>query len=112
MPVTTRQTNGVTILDVSGPITAGEGAGQLHSAVNNALNAGATSVLLNWADTTTIDSTGVGEFISSYASVTNKGGTLKSASLPPKVQDVLNITKLNNVVEVYPTEDEAVKSFT
>jgi anti-sigma B factor antagonist len=111
MPVTTRQTNGVTILDVSGKVTAGEGSGQVRSAVNTALSGGATKILLNIKDTTTLDSSGIGEFMSSYASVTGKGGTLKLASPPPKVQDTLNVTKLNNVIETHDTEDEAVKSF-
>jgi len=111
MPVTTRQTNGVTILDVSGAVTAGEGSGQLHGAVNNALKGGATQILMNWNGCTHVDSSGIGEFIASHASVTNKGGTLKLAALPPKVQTALNVTKLNNVVETHDTEDAGVASF-
>ena len=111
MPVTTRQANGVTILNVSGAVTAGEGSGQLHGAVKNALKGGATQILMNWQGSTILDSSGIGECIASHASVTNKGGTLKMAALPPKVQTALNVTKLNNVCETYDTEDQAVASF-
>ena len=111
MPVTTRQANGITVLDVSGPITADGSGGQVHSAVQQAVQAGTKNILLHLGGVAMVDSSGIGECIASLASVTNKGGTLKMAAVPPKVQDVLNVTKLNNVIETHDTEDAAVASF-
>ena len=111
MPVTTRQKNGVTILDVTGKVTIGVGDVQLREAVRQALDGGAKNILLNVKDTTTIDSSGVGEFISSYTGATNRGGALKLLSVPSKLHDILTITQLISVFEIYDNEDEAVASF-
>ncbi|WP_395675376.1 STAS domain-containing protein [Inquilinus sp.] len=111
MPVTTRQSNGVTILDVAGKVTIDIGAVQLREAVQGALNGGAKNILLNVKDMTTVDSSGIGEFISSYTGATNRGGALKLLSVPPKLYDTLVITQLLTVFEIYDNEDEAVASF-
>jgi anti-sigma B factor antagonist len=111
MPITTRQKDGVTILDVTGKLTIGVGDVALRSAVQDALQGGATKILLNLKDTTTIDSSGVGELVSSYVQTTNRGARVKLTSLPPKVSDILQITQLITVFEVYDNEDEAVGSF-
>lgn len=111
MPVTTRKVGDVTIVDLKGRITIGEGDYALRAAVSEALDGGAKKILLNMKDTTTIDSSGVGEMVSSYTRMTNRGGHLKLLNLPPKITDILTITQLITVFEVYEAEDEAVKSF-
>lgn len=111
MRVNVRQREGVTILDLKGKITIGVGDVALRDAIHEALNAGATRILVNLEDVSTIDSSGVGELVSSYTTVTNRGGKLKLVNLPPKVADILQITQLITVFDVYDTEDEALKSF-
>lgn len=111
MRVNVRQRGGVTILDLKGKITIGVGDVALRDAIHEALNAGATRILVNLQDVSTIDSSGVGELVSSYTTVTNRGGKLKLVNLPPKVSDVLQITQLITVFDVYDDEDEALRSF-
>lgn len=111
MRVNVRQREGVTILDLKGKITIGVGDVALRDAIHEALNAGASRILVNLEDVSTIDSSGVGELVSSYTTVTNRGGKLKLVNLPPKVADILQITQLITVFDVYDTEDEALKGF-
>jgi anti-sigma B factor antagonist len=111
MTINTRQRDDVTILDVKGKITIGSGDVVLRDAVLQAINSGAKKIVVNLAEVTTIDSSGVGELVSCYARATNAGAKLKLINLPPKVQDVLTITQLITVFDVYDTEDEAVRSF-
>lgn len=111
MPVSTRKVGDVTIVNLSGKITIGVGDVMLRDAVSEALNGGARKILLNMKDTTTLDSSGVGEMVSAYTRVANRGASLKLLSLPPKVHDILTITQLITIFEHYETEDEAVKSF-
>lgn len=111
MPVSTRKVGDVTILDLSGKIMIGVGDVALREAVQGALDGGAKKILLNMRDTTTIDSSGIGEMVMSYTSATNRGGRLKLTSLPPKVHDILHITQLITVFEVFDDEGEAVASF-
>ena len=111
MPVSTRKVGDVTVLDVSGKITIGYGDEQLRQAVSQALEGGATKILLNMKGTTTIDSSGIGELVSSYTRVTGRGGKLKLLNLPPKMNELLHITQLITVFDVYDSEDEAVQSF-
>ncbi len=111
MKINVRQREGVTILDLKGKITIGVGDVALRDAIHQALDAGAKSILINLDDVTTIDSSGVGELVSSYTTVTNRGGKLKLANLPPKVADILQITQLITVFDVYEDEDEAIAAF-
>jgi anti-anti-sigma factor len=111
MGISTRQRDGVTVLDLSGKITIGSGDIELRNAVQQALNGGATKILINMAKVTTIDSSGVGELVSSYATATGRGAKLKLENLPAKIQDVLMITQLITVFEVFDSEDEAVASY-
>jgi anti-sigma B factor antagonist len=111
MSVSQRQVDGVTVLDVKGKINLGSGDIALRNAVHDALNGGARAILLNLQHVSLIDSSGVGELVSSYTTVTNRGGKLKLASLPSKVQDVLLITQLITVFEVFDDEASAVASF-
>lgn len=111
MKVNVRERDGVTILDLKGKITIGSGDLELRNAVQSAVNGGAKNILVNLSEVTTIDSSGVGELVSSYTTVTNRGARLRLVSLPAKVQDVLTVTQLITVFDVYDTEDEAVRSF-
>ncbi len=111
MAITTRQSGDVTILAISGKITIGTGSVALRDAVQQALNNGAHHLVLNLRATTTIDSSGVGELVSAYTTASNRGCRLKLCELPMKVSDVLVITQLITVFEVYDSEAEAVESF-
>ena len=112
MEVKKREKGGATILDLKGKITIGVGDIALRNAVQEAMNAGTKNVLINMADVTTIDSSGVGELVSAYTTTMNRGAKLKLACLPNKVQDILVITQLITVFDVFDSEDEAVASFT
>ncbi len=111
MKITTREREGVTIMDLKGKITIGMGDVELRNAVQEQLGEGHTKLLINLAEVTTIDSSGVGELVSTYTTVTNRGGKLKLENLPPKVSDILQITQLITVFEVFDDEDEAIWSF-
>jgi len=111
MKVNVRQRDGVTILDLKGKITIGMGDVALRNAVQDAINGGATKVVINLKDVTTIDSSGVGELVSAFTTATNRGAKLSLANLPSKVTDILQITQLITVFDVYDSEDEAVRSF-
>ena len=111
MKVTVREREGVTLLDLEGKITIGVGDVALREAVGEALEAGARNILFNLSGVTTIDSSGIGELVSAYTTVTNRGGQLKLACLPSKVTDILQITQLIKVFEVHDDEAEALASF-
>jgi anti-sigma B factor antagonist len=108
---TTRQVDGVTILDLSGRITLGEGSVTLRDAVKDAAAKGSKHILLNLANVDYIDSSGLGELVSAYTSVKNQGGELKLLHLTTKVHDLLQITKLYTVFDVKDDEASAVSSF-
>ena len=111
MNVSSRQRDDVWILDLKGKLTLGSGEQALRSTLQDALNAGARKVVINLEAVSTIDSTGVGELVGTYTTVTNRGAKLKLATLPPKLQDILTITQLITVFDVYETVDEAIASF-
>ena len=111
MKLTTRQVDGVTILDLSGRITLGEGSVQLRDAIRDLLAKGQKLILLNLADVNYIDSSGIGELVSAYTTVRNQGGELKLLNLTKKVHDLLQITKLYTVFDVKDDEASAVASF-
>lgn len=111
MKIEKRNRDGVTVLDLGGKITIGKGDVALREAVQQTLDSGAAKVLINLADVTTIDSSGVGELVSAFTTATNRGAKLKLANLPAKVNDILQITQLITVFEVFDSEDEAIRSF-
>jgi len=111
MKVATRQVDGVTILDLSGRITLGEGSVTLRDAVRDLLAKGSKKILLNLAEISYIDSSGIGELVSAFTSVKNAGGELKLLNLTHKVKDLLQITKLYTVFDVWDDEASAVTSF-
>ena len=111
MKVNTRQVDGVTILDLSGRITLGEGSVTLRDAVRDLVAKGDKNILLNLGDVSYIDSSGIGELVSAFTSVKNSGGELKLLNLTKKVHDLLQITKLYTVFDVKDDETSAVGSF-
>jgi anti-sigma B factor antagonist len=111
MKATLRQVDGVTVVDMSGRITLGEGCTQLRELVREQLGKGTKNLLLNLADVTYIDSSGIGELVSGFTTVSNQGGKLKLLNLTKKVHDLLQITKLYTVFDVYDDEAKAISSF-
>jgi len=109
---TTRQVDGVTILDLNGRITLGDGSVVLRDAVKDVLGKGSKSILLNLANVDYIDSSGLGELVSAYTTVKNQGGELKLLHLTNKVHDLLQITKLYTVFDIKDDEASAVSAFT
>ena len=111
MKTEVRKVGNLVILDLKGKITIGAGDVMLRDHVNNVLEQGERKILLNMAEVSYMDSSGVGELISCYTSVTNRGGKLKLLNLTGKIRDLLQITQLITVFEVYDHESEAVASF-
>ncbi|HEY4564943.1 MAG TPA: STAS domain-containing protein [Thermoanaerobaculia bacterium] len=111
MKFNVRQNGDVTILDLSGKITIGSGEEALRNTVQEILNSGVKKVVINMAGVTMIDSSGIGELVSAYTTATNRGTKLKLAKLPAKVSDILTITQLITVFDVYDNEADAVNSF-
>ena len=111
MKYTTRESGGVTIVDLSGKITMGAGSGTLRDAVRDIVAKGSKKIVLNLGDVNYIDSAGLGELVSAYTAVKNAGGELKLLNLTKKVRDLLVITKLVTVFDVKDDEASAVSSF-
>src|SRR5881409_3364744 len=106
-----RQSGEVTILDLSGKITIGEGSVQLREAVRKLLDEGKKKILLNLGDVSYVDSSGIGELVSSYTTTGHNGGQLKLLNQTKKIHDLLTITKLLTVFETFDKEEAAVASF-
>ena len=111
MKATSRTADGVEIIKLEGKITIGSGDHQLREVITNALNSGKNNILLDMSGVTTIDSSGIGELVGSYTTVTNRGGKLKLLHLPAKLNELLHVTQLITVFEVYENEQDALKSF-
>ncbi|MEN3330545.1 MAG: anti-sigma factor antagonist [Acidobacteriota bacterium] len=111
LDVKERQAGDVTILDLSGEVRIGEGAVALRDSIRNLSDQGKKKLLLNLAGVKYMDSTGVGELIANYTTVTRQGGQLKLLSLTDRIQNLLVITKLLTVFDSYENEAEALKSF-
>ena len=109
--LTTRQVGDVTVIDVAGRITLGEGSSALREAMKDLVTKGQKKILLNLGEVSYIDSSGIGELVSGFTTVTNSGGNLKLLNLNKRVKDLLQITKLYTVFEVFDDEAEAVRSF-
>ncbi len=112
MKASTRQVDGITIVDLSGRITLGEGSVVLRDTIKDLLSKGQKKILLNLGDVSYIDSSGIGELVSAFTSVRNQGGELKLLHLTKKVHDLLQITKLYTVFDVKDDEATAISSFT
>jgi anti-sigma B factor antagonist len=108
---TIREVDTITIVDLSGRISLGEGSALLRRTVRDLLDNGHTRILLNLGDVNYIDSSGIGELVSGFTAVRSREGELKLLNLTKKVHDLLQITKLFTVFEVYSDEGTAVGSF-
>ena len=111
MKANSRQVDGVTIVDLSGRITLGEGSVVLRDTVKDLASKGQKQIVLNLGEVSYIDSSGIGELVSAYTSVRNQGGELKLLNLTKKIRDLLQITKLYTVFDVKDDEASAVSAF-
>ncbi len=109
--LTTRQVGDVTVIDASGRITLGEGSSAFRDMIKDLASQGHKKVLLNLTDVSYIDSSGIGEMVSGFTTITNHGGQLKLLGLNKRVKDLLQITKLYTVFEVFDDEAPAVRSY-
>jgi anti-sigma B factor antagonist len=111
MEIKKREVGDIRILDCSGKITLGEGTMTVRNTVRDILNAGGKKIILNLGDVNYVDSSGIGELVSTYTTVTNGGGQLKLLHLTKKIQELLAITKLLTVFQVFEDEQAAIASF-
>ena len=109
--ISERQAGDVTILDLEGKVTIGEGSVALRGAIRRLLGEGKNKILLNLGKVGYIDSSGIGELVSSFTAVNKEGGNLKLLNLTQKIQDLLAITKLLTVFDTYDDEASALASF-
>jgi len=111
MTIETRTSGSVKILDIQGKITIGEGSAKLRSTVRELLQNGNKDILLDLGGVSYVDSSGIGELVSSFTTVSNQGGQLKLLNLTEKLQELLAITKLLTVFDSFTDEEEALASF-
>lgn len=111
MQIAERESGGVTVLDLSGKVTLGDGDTLLKDKLHSLLHQGKKSVLLNLGQVSYVDSAGLGAIVTAYTTMTREGGSLKLANVTKKLQDLLSITKLLTVFETFDSEDEAIRSF-
>ena len=112
LTIASREVNGVTVLDLSGRITLGEGSVQLRDAIRGLISKGQKNILLNLADVNYIDSSGLGELVSAFTTAKNQQAEVKLLKLTKKVHDLLQLTKLYTVFDIKDDEAEAIASFT
>ncbi|MEK6280632.1 MAG: STAS domain-containing protein [Acidobacteriota bacterium] len=111
LEVNERQAGDVTILDMNGSVRMGEGAISLRNSIRGLVEQGKKKILLNLNGVKNIDSSGIGELIANYTTVSRDGGQLKLLNLTEKIQNLLVITKLLTVFDSYDNEAEALNSF-
>jgi anti-sigma B factor antagonist len=111
MKANSRQVDAVTVVDLSGRITLGEGSVVLRDTIRDLVSKGRIKILLNLGEVTYIDSSGIGELVSAFTTVRNQGGELKLLNLTKKVHDLLQITKLYTVFDIKDDEAGAIQSF-
>lgn len=111
MEIAERVVEGVTILDLKGKMTLGEGDELLKDKINSLLANSRKKLVLNLEGVPYIDSAGLGEIVRTYTTVSRQGGSLKLLNLTKRIEDLLSITKLLTVFETFDTEAEAIKSF-
>jgi anti-sigma B factor antagonist len=103
-----RHVQGFTVLEVSGRITLGEGGVTLRDAIQEALKTGPKTLILNMGEVTYMDSSGVGELTGAYVSAKNHGSVLKLVNLTKKIDDLMQVTKLATIFDLYSTEEDAL----
>ena len=112
MQIEERRSSDVTILDLKGRMTLGEGDTLLKDKINSLLMQGHRKLVLNLGGVPYVDSAGLGEIVRTYTTVSRQGGSLKLLNLTKRIQDLLSITKLLTVFECFDSESDAVRSFT
>ena len=111
LKIASREVDGVDILDLSGRITLGEGSVQLRDAVRGLIGKGKKHILLNMGEVNYIDSSGLGELVSAFTSAKNQQAEVKLLNLTKKVHDLLQLTKLYTVFDIYDDETHAITAF-
>jgi anti-sigma B factor antagonist len=111
MHIHQRSVGDITVIDMSGKMTLGEGDELLRDKVNSLVQQGQKRIVLNLAEVPYIDSAGLGEIVRTYTTVSRNGGSLKLLNLTKRIQDLLSITKLLTVFETFESEADAVRSF-
>ena len=111
LTIASREVDGVTVLDLSGRITLGEGSVQLRDAVRKLIGKGQKNILLNLGDVNYIDSSGLGELVSAFTTAKNQAAEVKLLNLTKKVHDLLQLTKLYTVFDIKDDEASAIASF-
>jgi anti-sigma B factor antagonist len=111
MKIATHKVNDITVLDLSGRITLGEGSVQLRDTVRDLVAKGQKKIVLNLGEVNYMDSSGVGELVTAYTTVKNQGGELKLVNLTKKIEDLMAITKLATVFDIHDDEAKAVAAF-
>lgn len=112
MEIAERTVSDITVLDLKGKMTLGEGDELLKDKINSLLAAGKKKLILNLEGVPYIDSAGLGEIVRTFTTVSRQGGSLKLLNLTKRIEDLLSITKLLTVFETFESEPEAIKSFT
>ena len=111
LKINIRETADATILDMSGRISLGDAPAELRDSIREALAGDQKNILANLGEVNHIDSSGLGQLIGSYATVTSRGGQMKLLNLQKKVNDLMQVTKLLTVFETYTNGEAALKSF-
>ena len=111
LSIVSRSMDGVTILDLSGRITLGEDSVQVRNTIRDLIGKGQKNILLNMGNVNYIDSAGLGELVSAYTTATNQAASVKLLSLTKKVKDLLQLTKLYTVFDVFDDEASALSSY-
>ena len=111
LTIASRIVDGVVVLDLSGRITLGEGSVQLRDAIRGLISKGDKNILLNLGDVNYIDSSGLGELVSAYTTAKNQQAEVKLLNLTKKVHDLLQLTKLYTVFDIYDDEASAIASY-
>lgn len=111
MKISTRTVDSVTVVDLQGKLMLGEDTEQFRDQIRELVQSGLKKILLNMGNVGYMDSSGVGELVRAYASVTNQGGQLKLLNLTKKLHDLLMVTKLLTVFEAHENEKQAIESF-
>ncbi len=111
MQIEERTVGDITILDLKGKMTLGQGDELLKDKINSLMNQGRSKILMNLGEVPYIDSAGLGEIVRTYTTVSRQGGTMKLVNLTKRITDLLSITKLLTVFETFDNEAEALKSY-
>lgn len=111
LKINLRETGNVVILDLDGRITLGETAASLRDTIRELLESGQKNILLNMGEVSYIDSSGLGQLVGSFATVTSRGGQLKLLNLQRKLQELMQVTKLITVFDTHTSETAAVRSY-